>query len=139
MNVVHLSPILNVSDVPASLAWFESLGWKRTFTWNNGGGLLANDADRDEHGPADFAGLANGKCEMFLCLNGQGARGPGLGTWMSWWVCSREEVDEAYATALAHGMQTLGSPADEPWNVREFKLVHPDGHTIRVGAGTAED
>ena len=135
MDVTCLTPILNVSDVPASLAWFELLGWKRTFTWNGAGGMIPAAADRNDQGPADFAGLTNGECEMFVCLNGQGARGPGQGTWMSWWVCSREEVDEAYAVALAHGMQTLGPPQDEPWNVREFKLVHPDGHTIRVGAG----
>jgi hypothetical protein len=139
MKVVHLSPILNVADVPASLAWFELLGWRRTFTWNGPGGIIAGAADRNEQGPADFAGLCNGECEMFLCLNGQGARGAGQGMWMSWWLCGLPEVDDAYELAVSHGMQTLGPPRDEPWNAREFKLVHPDGHTVRVGAVLKDD
>ena len=27
-------------------------------------------------------------------------------------------------------------PTDGPWDVREFKLRHPDGHTFRASAGT---
>jgi hypothetical protein len=30
-------------------------------------------------------------------------------------------------------------PTDEPWNVREFHLRHPDGHTFRVSAGLEEE
>lgn len=37
MAIKGITPVLNVSDVPRSLAWFESLGWKRGFTWNDGG------------------------------------------------------------------------------------------------------
>ena len=29
MKLTHLTPVLNVSDVPASLVWFEELGWER--------------------------------------------------------------------------------------------------------------
>ena len=36
-QIEFITPILNVSDVPASIAWFEKIGWGRTFTWNNGG------------------------------------------------------------------------------------------------------
>ena len=32
VHVRHVTPILNVSDVGASLAWFEQLGWTRGFT-----------------------------------------------------------------------------------------------------------
>jgi hypothetical protein len=39
-------PILNVSDVRASLAWFETLGWETTFVWD------------DDHGEPGF--LADG-------------------------------------------------------------------------------
>jgi hypothetical protein len=28
-------------------------------------------------------------------------------------------------------------PTDEPWGVRECRLVHPDGHTFRVSAPLA--
>jgi hypothetical protein len=31
--VLSVVPILNVSDVRASLAWFEQLGWETRFIW----------------------------------------------------------------------------------------------------------
>ena len=37
MNVKGITPILNVSSVPESLRWFNSLGWQTGFTWNGGG------------------------------------------------------------------------------------------------------
>ena len=33
MNVAHLTPILNVSDMAASFAWLEALGWKKLWDW----------------------------------------------------------------------------------------------------------
>ncbi|HLN26343.1 MAG TPA: VOC family protein [Gemmataceae bacterium] len=58
---------------------------------------------------------------------------------MSWWLCSRAEVDAAHALALQHGLTVTMSPTDEPWHVREFHLRLPDGHTFRVSAGIEED
>jgi uncharacterized glyoxalase superfamily protein PhnB len=148
MNLVQVTPILNVVDVPASIAWFEKLGWKRHFCWN-AGGMIACAADANAAGPADFAGIASGKCEMFLCRDGQGSRGGPLprhagdrdtgGVWMSWWVASPAEVDAVHALAIEHGMTVTREPADEPWGVREFHLRHPDGHTFRVSAGTCDE
>ena len=37
MKLTGITPILNVINVPGSIAWFEKLGWKRGFTWNDGG------------------------------------------------------------------------------------------------------
>jgi uncharacterized glyoxalase superfamily protein PhnB len=56
---------------------------------------------------------------------------------MSWWLCSPAEVDELHALAIKHGMTTSGPPADMPWGVREFHLIHPDGHTFRI-SGSSE-
>ena len=61
------------------------------------------------------------------------------GGWMSWWLESPAAVDEAYQLALKHGMTVTMPPTDEPWNVREFHLRHPDGHTFRVSAGLEEE
>jgi hypothetical protein len=66
MKLTHVSPILNVSDVPASIAWFEKLGWQRCFSWNQDG-MIIGAADLNEHGPAHFAGIANGEVQLFLC------------------------------------------------------------------------
>ncbi len=148
MILVHkLTPILNVSDVPASIAWFRRLGWTCGFAWNDGG-MIDGAADRNEHGPAGFAGVCCGEAETFLCRDGQGARGGPLprhagdddtgGVWMSWWLGSPADVDALHALAVKHDCHVARPPEDEPWHVREFHLVHPDGHpdghTFRVSA-----
>jgi hypothetical protein len=34
MKVEQVVPILNVSDVEASFAWFAKLGWSKQFEWD---------------------------------------------------------------------------------------------------------
>ena len=138
MAVEALTPILNVSSIPASMDWVEKLGWKRGFSWPEG------DPD------PGFGAVESGKdARIFLCRGAQGSRGtimpkqPGDdetdGVWMSWWVSSLADVDALHATALAAGMIVTMPPTNEPWGVREFHLRHPDGHMFRVSAGTGED
>jgi len=144
MQLEGLTPILNVSNVPASREWFTRLGWQRGFAWNSGG-HISGGADRNERGPAHFAAVRSGRHEIFLCQDGQGARDGRLprsasdddtgGVWMSWWLASPRDVDAVYALATGHGMTVTRPPQDEPWGVREFHLRHPDGHTFRVSAG----
>ena len=144
MTVQSVTPVLNVSNVGASLAWFESLGWKRGFSWNDGG-MICGAADSNEHGAAGFGSVCSGKAEIFLCCGGQGSRGTILpkfpgdddtdGVWMSWWMESPADVDALHALAVANGMTVTYPPTNEPWGVREFHLRHPDGHMFRVSSG----
>lgn len=60
MKLERLIPILNVSNIEESFAWFEKLGWKKGWDWGD---------------PPDFGGVCCGDCEIFLCQNGQGSRG----------------------------------------------------------------
>jgi uncharacterized glyoxalase superfamily protein PhnB len=130
--VRSIRPILNVSDVRASLRWFELLGWETTFVWD--------EAD----GEPGFAGTGSGDAEIFLCRDGQGSREtrhPEFpfdestgGVWMSWFLEGLEDVDRIHARAVELGLDVSMAPTDEPWGVREFHLRHPDGHTFRVGA-----
>lgn len=144
MRHKSLTPILNVSDVPASIAWFERLGFQRSFTWNQGG-MIDQAALSNDQGPAGFAGLHTSGADnsesigLFLCRNGQGSRdprpavGPDFeqygGTWMSWWVM---DVDAAHAECQAAGIEIVKPPVTEPWGIREFLIRHPDGHFFRV-------
>ncbi len=143
MRVIDVTPVLNVSDIGASLAWFEALGWRRHWTYNEGGSIK-DAADADEHGPADFASVSSGGTDLFLCLDGQGARGrmpthewdvETGGVWLCFMLETPAEVNAVHARALELGLVVSGPPRDMPWNMREFQLVHPDGHTFRVGAG----
>jgi catechol 2,3-dioxygenase-like lactoylglutathione lyase family enzyme len=132
VTVHFVRPILNVSDVRKSLAWFELLGWKTTFEWDEG------------EGEPGFAGTGSGAAEIFLCRDGQGSRGthaPAFpfdestgGVWMSWFLGGPEEVDALHDLCIRLGLEVTMPPTDEPWGVREFHLRHPDGHTFRVGA-----
>lgn len=135
MEAHGLTPILNVSDLEASFAWFERLGWKRLWAWGE---------------PPGFGAVGSGRCEIFLCLDGQGGRGRSelpmtfgpsgsdaadQGAWMSVWV---EDVDAVHRHCLAQGLEVTWPPTDMPWNVREMHVRHPDGHVFRISRGFGE-
>jgi catechol 2,3-dioxygenase-like lactoylglutathione lyase family enzyme len=134
MKVERLIPILNVSNIEESFAWFEKLGWQKGWDWGD---------------PPDFGGVSNGEGEIFLCLNGQGSRGGPMprhvwdddtgGVWMSWFVASPAEVDATYQLALEQDLIVTMPPMDQPWGVRECHIRHPDGHTFRVSAGIEDE
>jgi predicted enzyme related to lactoylglutathione lyase len=115
MQAMWLNPILNVSDLPASFAWFGRLGWEKAWDWGD---------------PPTFGAVRSGGCEIFLCLQGQGGRG----MWMSVWV---DDVDAIHERCRAEGLRVSKPPTDEPWGVREMHVVHPDGHTFRISQPAA--
>ena len=121
MKVEQVVPILNVTDVEASVGWFGKLGWNKGFDWRGTPG-----------GPVDFGAVTAGDNEIFLCRDGQGGRGDN-GVWMSIWV---DDVDAVHERALAEGLEITHPPTDEPWNVREFHVRHPDGHVFRISRAT---
>ena len=121
MEAQFIIPILNVSNLERSFAWFELLGWRKLWDWGT---------------PPSFGAVKSGKCELFLCLNGQGHRQnpnePYLETaavWMSIWV---DDVDALHKTCLEKGIEVTWPPTDEPWGVREMHVRHPDGHIFRM-------
>ena len=125
-----LTPILNVSNIQESFAWFEKLGWQRGFEWGD---------------PPTFGAVCSGECEIFLCHGAQGGRGKSnltttknsgemadKGVWMSIWV---DDVDAVHQHSLEQGLEVTYPPTDEPWGVREMHVRHPDGHVFRIGRG----
>jgi catechol 2,3-dioxygenase-like lactoylglutathione lyase family enzyme len=134
MQAKRLTPILNVSNIVESFAWFEKLGWTKGWDWGD---------------PPTFGGVCSGECEIFLCADGQGGRGKGTnaetfgqgsgddtGVWMTIWV---DDVDSIYAHCLEQGIEVTWPPTDEPWNVREMHVRHPDGHVFRISKGLEEE
>jgi len=133
MNAHRITPILNVSNIEESFAWFEKLGWQKGWDWGT---------------PPTFGGVCSGHCEIFLCLNGQGGRGKSplpttrgdddgedQGVWMSIWV---DDVDAVHRRCLEQGLEVTWPPTDEPWGVREMHVRHPDGHVFRISKGIQE-
>ena len=136
MHARRLSPILNVSSLAESFAWFEKLGWQKAWEWG---------------APPTFGGVCSGESEIFLCENAQGGRGKSghrmtfgpesdesaeRGVWMSIWV---DDVDSIHRRCVERGIEITWPPTDMPWNVREMHVRHPDGHVFRISRGTAED
>jgi hypothetical protein len=132
MSIHGLTPILNVSDLAATFAWFEKWGWKKMWDWGT---------------PPTFGSVSSGICGIFLCQGGQGSRGRGAntstfgpdgdetadkGVWMSVWV---DDVDEVHKQCVAAGLEVVFPPTDMPWETREMHLRHPDGHVFRVSRG----
>ena len=132
MNVNCINPILNVSDIAKSFAWFEKWGWKKLWDWGT---------------PPTFGAVGSGECAIFLCQGCQGGRGKGentftfgpngdeesdQGVWMSVFV---EDVDEVHRQCVVTGLDVTFPPTDMPWNVREMHVRHPDGHVFRVSKG----
>jgi catechol 2,3-dioxygenase-like lactoylglutathione lyase family enzyme len=131
-----LNPILNVSSFEESVAWFEKLGWQKSWQWGD---------------PPVFGAVCSGRCEIFLCQDGQGGRGKGTseltfgpdgdesgdkGVWISIWV---DDVDTIHQHCLAQGIEVTWPPTDHPWNAREMHVRHPDGHVFRIGQAIEED
>jgi len=127
-----VTPILNVSNMDESFAWFSKLGWRKLWDWGT---------------PPTFGAVGSGRCEIFLCLNAQGGKGRGggkqtfgpagdsaadKGVWMSVWV---EDVDAVHRVCLEQGLEVAWPPTDMPWCVREMHVRHPDGHVFRVSRG----
>jgi catechol 2,3-dioxygenase-like lactoylglutathione lyase family enzyme len=131
-HYIRAARLLNVSDIAASFAWFEKLGWRKCWDWGS---------------PPTFGSVGPGECEIFLCQRGQGSRGKGAstatfgplgdqtadkGVWISLWV---DDVDEVHRHRVAAGLDVTLPPTDMSWNVREMHVRHPDGHVFRVGKG----
>jgi len=130
-----LTPILNVSDIAASFAWFAKLGWRKLWEWGE---------------PPTFGAVGSGRCEIFLCQGGQGGRGRSgvprtfgpdgdetadRGAWMSLWV---SDVDAVHRHCVEQGLEITWPPTDMPWGVREMHVRHPDGHVFRIGKRVGE-
>jgi catechol 2,3-dioxygenase-like lactoylglutathione lyase family enzyme len=124
-----LIPILNVSHMEQSFAWFEKLGWKKSWDWGS---------------PPDFGCVSSGEIEIFLSLDSQGSRGKSdlasgatdKGFWIRIMV---ENVDEVHVHCLEQGLEITLPPTDQPWGIREIHVRHPDGHVLRIGHGIDDD
>lgn len=136
MFAKRVTPILNVSNLEQSFAWFEKLGWTKAWEWGD---------------PPDFGGVRSGEQEVFLCVDAQGGRSPSgapapvgfdgaeathQGSWMMIWI---DDVDAVHRDCLAQGLQVTLPPTTMPWNVREMHLRHPDGHVFRIAQGLEEE
>ncbi len=136
MQAHRLNPILNVSDMQASFDWFAKFGWEKAWDWGE---------------PPTFGAVKSGACEIFLCLDGQGGRGPNVGkrtfgeggdrsgekgVWISVWV---DDVDDIHRQRVAAVLDNAFPPTDVPWGTAQLQVRQADGHVFRVSQGLEEE
>ena len=130
MKVKSVVPILNVSNLQESFAWFAKLGWQKAWEWGT---------------PPNFGGVGADEFEIYLCENAQGGRGRSAsrttggpqgdqtGDKGVWFAIRVHDVDEMHRRCLAQRLEITWPPTDMPWHLREMHVRHPDGHVIRIG------
>jgi ankyrin repeat protein len=106
-------PILNVKNVPASIAYYvEKLGFHKEWDWGT---------------PPTFACVHRDAVRIFLCEGAQGA--PGM--WISIFI---HDVDALHEDYKKRGAIIRQAPTNFPWGLREMNVEDIDGHRLRMGS-----
>lgn len=101
---------LGVTDMAASCAFYEALGFERLYG-----------------GPTEgFTSYRVGA--GFLNLQLVDATETGWGRF----IVHVDDVDAAHARALAAGLSPTMAPSDAPWGERYFHIDDPDGHEVSL-------
>ncbi|MFN3931887.1 MAG: VOC family protein [Brevundimonas sp.] len=111
-----LTPILHVPDVPASLAWYEALGFE----------VL----DVDPHdAAAQWAHLAYGAGRVML----RTSQGPAASTPASADLYIRIPAVDALHAALPATVEVICGPKDKAYGMRELTVRDPNGFAVTFG------
>jgi uncharacterized glyoxalase superfamily protein PhnB len=107
----HITAQLNVPDLEAALAWYRDV-------------LACKIAWRSEDG--SYGAVYNGTTELFFSQTTESTAGTVL--------CVRvTDVDAVYKICLDNDAPIVSEPGDKPWAMREFEVVDPYGHRLRIG------
>jgi uncharacterized glyoxalase superfamily protein PhnB len=120
MNILGSDPVLAVSDLDRSAAWFvDVLG-----------------CDTTEPDPGNWTFCTAGKVTFMLgrCPDATPASELGDHSYVAYLTVER--VDDYYSRALAEKAEVMKPPTDEPWGRREMALRSPDGHRFMLGERT---
>ena len=110
-----LQPMISVSDINASLAWFEKLGFTTDYTVPLPDGSIGH------------AGMSRGPQVQIMLAPSPATVGS---TGLELYIYAGEGVDACYAAATGAGIVAEGEPQDQFWGDRIFTVKHPDGYTI---------
>ena len=109
-RIENVTPILNVSDMNRSLAFytdilgFEKAGW----------------------GDDSFTSIIRDNMGIYLCKGGQGVSG----TWI--WIGFDGDIFSLHQQLKAKGVTIQLPPTNFSW-AYELQVVDPDGHVLRFG------
>jgi catechol 2,3-dioxygenase-like lactoylglutathione lyase family enzyme len=122
-RVESVKPVLMCSDVPASIRFYERLGFTLSF--------------QDDPASPKYAGVERDGAELYLQWHDQAQRAQANDRPTYRFLV--REVDALYAELLANDAVTEQAgasspwsvPGDTPWGTREFHLRDPDGNGLQ--------
>ena len=110
-----VAPVLPITDMARSLAYYTGpLMFTVGFEWTEG-----------EAGQIDYAIIQQGDVELHL------ARAPAPRKTAAYVFV--DKVDAFFAAVQAKGAQIAHAIADQPWEMREFEVIDPDGNALIFG------
>jgi lactoylglutathione lyase len=123
LRVRSVAAALTVSDLERSLAWYRDiLGFTVDEAW-------------EQHGRLAGVGLKAGAARLVLTQSEQAA-GPERAKRDGFrlYFTTAQDIDEVAAGIKTRGGNLASGPADQPWGVRTFMLVDPDGFTLVISS-----
>ena len=111
----HSAHVIEISDMPASLTFYEKqLGFEVSFIWND---------------PPDYAVLHQGDVQIHLMQTDQPIHPTGF-RMMYVFV---HDVDSAYQKAVEAGAKISSPIETKEYGMRDYEVQDPDGHRITFG------
>lgn len=120
---ISASPVYPVSDVRASVRWYEEvLGFEATLVM-----------PPDDDAPASYAVLERGGVNLHLVLTGSILEGES-GTFRHHGTVDAQfmvtELDALFEEVVSAGAVPFQSPQDQFWGSRDFAVLDPDGNKV---------
>jgi uncharacterized glyoxalase superfamily protein PhnB len=117
-----ITPNLTVDDLPASIRFFEGLGFAIEERWEEGGTL---------NGVMLRAGGAHIGLSQDDWKKGRD-RKKGVGTRI--FIETGQNIDELAARARQAGVKLDAEPHDTPWGSRAFEATEPSGFKLTISS-----
>jgi uncharacterized glyoxalase superfamily protein PhnB len=112
MNIKRIGPVFQVSDLNSALKYYkEALGFKEDFQFGS------------------YAGVSHGNACVHLCAHQIHQRPNGGGA--AFVFC--DEVDDYCREIKKNGAIVKMEPADQPYGMRDFIVLDPDGNHLTFG------
>lgn len=115
----HCAPFLPVKDLHETIAFYrDRLGFHDEWFWNDTDAGIRRDSLRM---------LFMRSPEHVAAINGNGR-------YLE--VCVFvQNVDALHDELVSKGVPIHTGLADEPWGMREFSIIDPNGYRLRIGQG----
>ena len=117
-NISHLSPIMAVSKMEPSLKFYNTIGFKTEFLWQD---------------PPSYAVLSAGEnAGIHLSLLDPAHKGKPPRGIVYIFV---HDVDKLYQECLDKGIKIKVAIGDRDYRMRDFEVEDPDGNLLTLGKG----